>query len=45
VNYAPITVGVVLLIVGLWWTLRAKHTFKGPVRTVEFADDGVGVDE
>ena len=45
VNYAPITVGLVLLIVGLWWTLKAKHTFKGPVRTVEFADDGVGVDE
>ena len=43
VNYAPITVGVVLLIVGLWWTLQAKHTFKGPVRTVEF-DEGAGVE-
>src|SRR3954452_1212835 len=41
-NYAPVTVGAVLLIVGLWWTLRAKHTFKGPVRTVEF-DEGAGV--
>ena len=36
VNYAPITVGGVLLIVGLWWTLRAKHTFTGPVRNIEF---------
>jgi amino acid transporter len=42
VNYAPITVGAVLLIVGVWWTVSAKHTFKGPVRTVEF-DDGAGV--
>jgi len=37
-------VGVVLLIVGLWWTVKAKHTFKGPVRTVEF-DEGTGVSE
>ena len=42
VNYAPITVGALLLIVGIWWAVRAKHTFKGPVRTVEF-DDGAGV--
>src|SRR3954470_6435378 len=42
VNYAPITVGAVLIIVGLWWVIRAKHTFKGPIRTVEF-DDGAGV--
>ena len=41
-NYAPVTVGIVLLVVGLWWTLKAKHTFKGPVRTVEF-DEGAGV--
>ena len=44
VNYAPITVGAVLLIVGLWWLVSAKHTFKGPVRTVEF-DEGAGVQE
>ena len=44
VNYAPITVGALLLIVGMWWAVRAKHTFKGPVRTVEF-DDGAGVNE
>ncbi|MDA0162883.1 amino acid permease [Solirubrobacter ginsenosidimutans] len=42
VNYAPITVGAVLLIVGIWWAVRAKHTFTGPVRTVEF-DDGAGL--
>jgi amino acid transporter len=44
VNYAPITVGGLLLIVGVWWAVRAKHTFKGPVRTVEF-DDAAGVVE
>src|ERR1700749_5073692 len=38
VNYAPVTVGGLLLIVGVWWAVRAKHTFEGPVRTVEFAD-------
>jgi amino acid transporter len=42
VNYAPVTVGGLLLIVGVWWVVRARHTFKGPVRTVEF-DDGAGV--
>jgi amino acid transporter len=42
VNYAPITVGALLLVVGVWWAVRAKHTFTGPVRTVEF-DEGAGV--
>jgi len=44
VNYAPITVGALLLIVGIWWLVSARHTFTGPVRTVEF-DDGAGVNE
>jgi amino acid transporter len=44
VNYAPITVGVLFVIVGLWWLLRARHTFTGPVRNLEF-DDGAGVVE
>jgi hypothetical protein len=42
VNYAPITVGAVLIVVGLWWLISARNTFKGPVRTVEF-DEGAGV--
>jgi amino acid transporter len=42
VNYAPLTVGGVLLVVGIWWLVSARHTFKGPVRTVEF-DDAAGV--
>jgi amino acid transporter len=31
VNYAPITVGGVLLLVGTWWLISARHWFKGPV--------------
>src|SRR4029079_1284029 len=26
VNYAPLTVGFVLLVVGLWWLISARHT-------------------
>ena len=32
VNYAPITVGGVLLLVGIWWMVSARKWFKGPVR-------------
>ena len=42
VNYAPLTVGGMLAVVGLWWLLSAHRTFKGPVRTIEF-DDAAGV--
>ncbi len=31
VNYAPITVGSVLLIVGAWWVVSAHTWFKGPI--------------
>jgi amino acid transporter len=31
VNYAPITVGGVLLLVGAWWIVSARKWFKGPV--------------
>jgi amino acid transporter len=32
VNYAPITVGAVLLLVGAWYLLSARKWFTGPVR-------------
>ncbi|WP_326635167.1 hypothetical protein OG884_20345 [Streptosporangium sp. NBC_01755] len=35
VNYAPIVVGVMVLGVGLWWMLSARHWFTGPRRTVD----------
>jgi amino acid transporter len=31
VNYAPLTVGGVLIAVGLWWALSARKWFKGPI--------------
>jgi amino acid transporter len=31
VNYAPLTVGGVLLVVGAWWLISARHWFKGPI--------------
>ncbi len=34
VNYAPITVLVVIIGVGAWWLISAKNTFKGPIRQV-----------
>jgi amino acid transporter len=40
VNYAPITVGVVLLAVGLWWAISARHTFTGPIRTIDIDETG-----
>jgi undecaprenyl pyrophosphate phosphatase UppP len=45
VNYAPLTVGVVIIAVGLWWVLSARHTFTGPVRTVKMDDTGRVLDE
>jgi amino acid transporter len=35
VNYAPITVGVVILIVGIWWKVSAHKHFTGSVRTID----------
>jgi amino acid transporter len=32
VNYAPVTLGVVLLAVWIWWMASARKWFKGPVR-------------
>jgi amino acid transporter len=42
VNYAPIMVGGLFVIVGVWWLVRAKHTFTGPIRNIEF-DSAAGV--
>ena len=44
-NYAPLVTIVLLLGVWLAWELGAKNTFKGPVRTIEIADDGVSIAE
>jgi hypothetical protein len=44
VNYAPLTVGIVLVAVGLWWLLGARKKFTGPVRNIRF-DEAAGVVE
>ena len=40
-NYAPLVTIIVMLAVTIWYYVSARHTFKGPVRTIEFAEDGV----
>jgi len=39
VNYAPLAVGAVVILVGGWWALSARKWFTGPVRQVD--DPGV----
>jgi amino acid transporter len=43
VNYAPIVTIAIMLAVTIWYLVSAKRTFTGPVRTIEFADDGITV--
>jgi hypothetical protein len=43
VNYAPLVTIAVILGVTIWYLVSARRTFTGPVRTIEFADDGVTV--
>jgi amino acid transporter len=40
VNYAPFTVLAVIVAVGLWWLISARHTFTGPIRQVATDDTG-----
>jgi amino acid transporter len=44
VNYSPIMVGGLFLIVGAWWLLGANKRYSGPVRTIQF-DEAAGVIE
>jgi amino acid transporter len=42
VNYAPLVTGGVILAVGLWWLISARHTFTGPRHTVAELDVELG---
>jgi amino acid transporter len=42
VNYAPIAVGGVIVVVALWWLLSARRTFTGPRRTIDVDDAASG---
>ena len=33
-NYAPLVTGAVILAVGLWWLISARHSFTGPRQTI-----------
>jgi hypothetical protein len=37
-NYAPVMVGLLFLIVGVWWKVSAHKRFVGPVRAIELDD-------
>ena len=43
VNYAPLVTIGLMAAVTIWYLVSAKNTFKGPVNTLKFADDGVTV--
>ena len=45
VNYAPLVLIIVIGGVAVWWMASARHYFKGPVRTIEFEEDGLTVAE
>ncbi len=41
VNYAPITVGLLMIIVGIWWKVRAHKHFTGQTRNIDI-DEALG---
>eukprot|EP00243_Klebsormidium_subtile_P001390 TRINITY_DN123_c0_g1_i3.p1 TRINITY_DN123_c0_g1~~TRINITY_DN123_c0_g1_i3.p1 ORF type:complete len:282 (-),score=52.89 TRINITY_DN123_c0_g1_i3:613-1458(-) len=38
-NYAPVALGALVIVVGGWWILDARKWFKGPVREIFLADE------
>jgi amino acid transporter len=42
VNYAPLVTGAVILAVGIWWLVSARHTFTGPRHTISELDAELG---
>jgi hypothetical protein len=38
VNYAPLVTIGVMAIVTIWYSVSAKNTFKGPIRTIDELD-------
>jgi amino acid transporter len=43
VTYAPLVTLGVMVMVTVWYLVSARRTFTGPVRTIQFAEDGVTV--
>jgi hypothetical protein len=44
-NYGPILLFGVIILVGLWWVLDARKKYTGPVRTIEFDEAMRIIDE
>ncbi len=40
VNYAPLVTIGVIIVVTLWYLISARHSFKGPVRTIDMPEVG-----
>jgi amino acid transporter len=45
VNYTPIVVGAVLLLITIWWFSSAKNWFKGPKTTIDLPEGVSSSDE
>ncbi len=45
VNYTPIVVGAVLLVITIWWFASARHWFKGPKTTIDLPEGVSAADE
>jgi amino acid permease len=45
VNYTPIVVGAVLLLITIWWFSSAKNWFKGPKTTIDLPEGVSSADE
>jgi amino acid transporter len=41
-NYTPAVTGGLFLAVGIWWLVRARHTFTGPRHTIQEIDAEIG---
>jgi amino acid transporter len=44
-NFTPLVVGVTFLGIWLSWVLGAKNRYKGPIRTIEYEGEGMGIKE
>jgi amino acid transporter len=44
-NYAPVALGVVIVAVGVWWLVSARHWFTGPTRNIEMDELGRVTDD
>jgi hypothetical protein len=42
-NFTPLVVGVVFVGIWLSWVLGANKRYQGPIRTIEFAGEGMAI--